>query len=118
MSKRHNRKRTRSRPRHRDGGKAHSNKFRTLSTYKTSFHSTTSSISQYTFVYQQWADHFHQKFSAWQTPQNIQQNQQKQIAKAQRLHFGGEAGEEDILFEPMLKVVMDLFDGGIDYEDP
>lgn len=41
------------------------------------------------------------------------------MLEAQRLRFfGGEAGEEVSLLEPMLKVVMDLFDGDIDYEDP
>jgi len=39
--------------------------------------------------------------------------------EAQRLRFfGGEVGEEVSLLEPMLKVVMDLFDGDIDYQDP
>lgn len=37
----------------------------------------------------------------------------------QRLHyFGGEPGEEVSLLEPMLQVVMNLFDGNTDYEDP
>jgi len=59
---------------------------------------------------------WHQTYSAWQTRQRIQQ---EQMMEAHRLRFfGGEAGEEVSLLEPMLKVVMDLFDGDIDYEDP
>ena len=39
--------------------------------------------------------------------------------EAQRVRFfGGEAGEDISLLEPMLKVVTDLFGGGTDYEDP
>jgi len=32
--------------------------------------------------------------------------------------FGGEECEGTALCEPMLKVVMNLFDGGLDYADP
>ena len=39
--------------------------------------------------------------------------------EAQRVRFfGGEVGDEVSLLEPMLRVVTDLFDGDIDYEDP
>jgi hypothetical protein len=43
----------------------------------------------------------------------------QQELETQRLrYFGGEYGEEVSLLEPMLQVVMDLFDGNTDYEDP
>jgi hypothetical protein len=32
--------------------------------------------------------------------------------------FGGEVQDGAVLCGPMLKVVMDLFDGGLDYPDP
>jgi len=32
--------------------------------------------------------------------------------------FGGEVQDGAALCGPMLKVVMDLFDGGLDYHDP
>ena len=32
--------------------------------------------------------------------------------------FGGEVQDGAVLCGPMLKVVMDLFDGGLDYHDP
>ena len=39
--------------------------------------------------------------------------------EAQRVRFfGGEAGDDISLLEPMLKVVTDLFDGNTDFEDP
>lgn len=63
------------------------------------------------------ADHWHQTYSDWQ--HRLRMEQQLQALEAQRLRFfGGEAGDEVSLFEPMLKVVTDLFDGNIDYEDP
>jgi hypothetical protein len=41
------------------------------------------------------------------------------MMEAHRLRiFGGEAGDEISLLEPMLRVVTDLFDGMTDYEDP
>jgi hypothetical protein len=62
------------------------------------------------------ANNWHQTYSAWQARAQLQQ---EQAVDAQRLRFfGGEAGEEVSLLEPMLKVVMDLFDGDIDYQDP
>ncbi|KAF2873973.1 hypothetical protein BDV95DRAFT_604190 [Massariosphaeria phaeospora] len=122
MSKRHNRKRTRSRPRHRDGGKPPSNHTRTPSVDTNSSYSTAySSFQPSTFpLANQPTDHWHQTYTAWQTRLQIQQ-EQAQALEAERLrihYFGGEAGDEVSLLEPMLKVVMDLFDGEIDYEDP
>jgi hypothetical protein len=40
-------------------------------------------------------------------------------AEKQRLRiFGGETGDEVSLCAPMLQVVMGLFNGALDYEDP
>ena len=117
MSKRHNRKRTRSRPRHRDGGKAQPNHARTLSVDTISSHSTAnSSFQPLSFPLINHSPDWHQTYTTWQTRQQLQQ---EQAMEAQRLRFfGGEVGEEVSLLEPMLKVVMDLFDGDIDYQDP
>lgn len=118
MSKRHNRKRTRSRPRHRDAGRARSNHIRTLSMdTNASYSSTTSNFQPLHFpIANQPANHWHQTYSAWQ---NRLQYEQEQALEAQRLRiFGGEVGDEVSLLEPMLKVVTDLFDGNTDYEDP
>jgi len=68
-------------------------------------------------------------YSAWQTRNHIRVEQEKEAQRARleqeqamdarRLQiFGGEPGDETSLFEPMLRVVTDLFDGKIDYEDP
>ena len=124
MSKRHNRKRTRSRPRHRDGGKAHSNHIRTLSTEtSSSFTSTTSSFSQPQNVHYPIAtapaNHWHQTYSAWQDRRLHYDSEREKAVEAQRVRFfGGEAGDDTSLLEPMLKVVTDLFDGMTDFEDP
>ena len=124
MSKRHNRKRTRSRPRHRDGGKAHSNHVRTLSVdTNSSFSSTNSSFPQPQHLHYPIstasANHWHQTYSAWQD-RRLQYEQERDTAlEAQRVRFfGGEAGDDISLLEPMLKVVTDLFDGNTDFEDP
>ncbi|KAF2715728.1 hypothetical protein K504DRAFT_497590 [Pleomassaria siparia CBS 279.74] len=123
MGKRHNRKRIRSRPRHRDGGcaKGHPNHIRTMSMDTNSSHSTLNSnpLFQTSNLVQadlNPADHWHNTYSAWQ---NRVQYQREQAMEAYCLRvFGGEAGEEASLLEPMLKVVMDLFDGDTDYQDP
>ena len=118
MSKRHNRKRTRSRPRHRDG-KPHPNHNRTLSL------DTNASIpTSFPFfpAANPPSDYWHQTYSAWQGRVHLEQEQQREqqrTLEAQRLRFfGGEVGDEASLLEPMLKVVTDLFDGMTDYEDP
>lgn len=76
------------------------------------------------------ADHWHQIYTAWQTRNQVRAEQEnealqrahleeEQAMEARRLQFyGGEPGDETSLFEPMLRVVTDLFDGNIDYEDP
>lgn len=115
MSKRHNRKRTRSRPRHRDGGKAHS-------TIHTRSFSMDSDATTYSYQHFPLANvpygYWHQTYSAWQD--RLRDEQERARAKeAQHLRmFGGEAGDEMSLVEPMLKVVFDLFDGRLDYDDP
>ncbi|KAF2437788.1 hypothetical protein P171DRAFT_424612 [Karstenula rhodostoma CBS 690.94] len=124
MSKRHNRKRTRSRPRHRDGNKSNTNHIRTLSTDTTSsFTSTTSSFSQTQNIHYPIAtapaNHWHQTYSAWQDRRLHYESAREQALEAQRVRFfGGEAGDDNTLLEPMLKVVTDLFDGMTDFEDP
>ncbi|KAF2120176.1 hypothetical protein BDV96DRAFT_319999 [Lophiotrema nucula] len=120
MSKRHNRKRTRSRPRHRDG-KAHSTTVRTLSVDTNDSFTTTYSTFQPSHFSSatQLANHWHQTYSAWQSRLREGKEREEAYREAQRLRFfGGEAGDEVSLLEPMLKVVTDLFDGDIDYEDP
>ncbi|KAF2266424.1 hypothetical protein CC78DRAFT_542399 [Lojkania enalia] len=120
MSKRHNRKRTRSRPRHRDAGKAHSNHGRTLSVETSSSFSDSYSsfLSSNLPLANRPANHWHQTYSAWQDRLR-QERDREQALEAQRLRFfGGEAGDEVSLLEPMLKVVTDLFDGNTDYDDP
>lgn len=64
------------------------------------------------------SEHWHQTYTAWQHRLRDEQERER-ITEAQRLRFfGGEAGDEVSLLEPMLKVVTDLFDGMTDYEDP
>jgi hypothetical protein len=64
------------------------------------------------------SSHWQQTYFAWQ--QRLQAEQERQdMVEMQRLrYFGGEPGEEVSLLEPMLQVVMDLFDGNTDYDDP
>jgi len=70
--------------------------------------------------------HWHQQYSQWQDRSRSQQQYQTQrehqeaiAAETQRLRiFGGEAGDEVSLCAPMLQVVMGLFNGRLDYEDP
>ncbi|KAF1995628.1 hypothetical protein P154DRAFT_445034 [Amniculicola lignicola CBS 123094] len=112
MSKRHNRKRTRSRPRHRDPNRANSNHTRTQSVDTNSSYSTTHSSFQPPPLPS--ANHWHETYSLWQSRLRYEQE-----LEAQRLRFfGGEAGDDMSLLEPMMRVVTDLFDGDIDYEDP
>jgi hypothetical protein len=118
MSKRHNRKRTRSRPRHRDGGKAHSaNHTRTFSMDTNASIYSSSSFQPFPIVNAP-SEHWHQTYSTWHDRLRYERERER-VMEAQRLRFfGGEAGEEFTLLEPMLKVVTDLFDGMTDYEDP
>ena len=69
--------------------------------------------------------HWHQQYAHWQLrtrEQNLRAQREQQEAVAaeiQRLRiFGGEAGDEVSLCAPMLQVVMGLFEGKLDYDDP
>lgn len=121
--KRHNRKRTRSRPRHRDAGNARSNHIRTYSmdtdaSFPTNSYSSFQP-SNYLPISSRPADHWDQMYSAWQKREQLRRHEEEQHLETRRLQFyGGEPGDETSLFEPMLRVVTDLFDGDIDYEDP
>ena len=121
MGQRHNRKRTRSRPRHRDAGKARSLYYRTNSIESSASFLSSSSASfpqpspSPLPLASRSTNHWHQTYSAWQ---DRLRRQQEEALEAQRLRFfGGEVGDEVSLCEPMLKVVMDLFND-IDYVDP
>lgn len=62
--------------------------------------------------------HWHQAYLAWQDRLRIAQEQEWEVEMQQLRMFGGMPGDEVALIEPMLKVVMDLFDGYTDYHDP
>jgi len=120
MGKRHNRKRTRSRPRHRDGNLQNINHSRSISV-DTTISQTTSNSSFQPSLYpiaNIHADHWHQTYSAWQHRLQLEQERQQALEMQRLRYFGGEPGDEVSLLEPMLQVVMDLFDGDTDYEDP
>jgi hypothetical protein len=116
MGARHNRKRTRSRPRNRLSPQK-SRSFVNLS--------NTSALSPTSLSNQRPSTNWHVQYSQWQDRAREQQQtqimreQQEAIAaEAQRLLiFGGEAGDEVSLCAPMLSVVMNLFNGRLDYED-
>ncbi|KZM20450.1 hypothetical protein ST47_g8510 [Ascochyta rabiei] len=122
MGKRHNRKRTRSRPRHRDSSNAIPNMhhFRSNSVDTTSSQSTLA--SSYPLVHAPIAnisaDHWHQTYFAWQSRLQFEQERAKAMENQQLRIFGGEPGDEVSLFEPMMKVVTDLFDGFDDFGYP
>jgi hypothetical protein len=64
--------------------------------------------------YSQWQDRAREQ----QQNQIMREQQEAAAAEAQRLLiFGGEAGDEVSLCAPMLSVVMNLFNGRLDYED-
>jgi hypothetical protein len=118
MGSRHNRKRTRSRPRNR------SNRNSSSVSSIGSFTHSSSIFSSSPFA-QRPPNHWHQQYSQWQ--QRVQQEKTLQHQRAKYEHdveaervrmFGGEAGDEFTLCAPMLDVVMRLFNGSIDYQDP
>lgn len=117
MGARHNRKRTRSRPRNRTISNQTPRSFSSLSS-SSSFLSTPTIPPS--------TDHWHRQYSQWQdrsrTQQQLQierEQQEAMAAETQRLRiFGGETGDEVSLCAPMLQVVMGLFNGRLDYEDP
>jgi len=64
------------------------------------------------------ADHWHQTYFAWQNRLRFKQERAKAMENQQLRIFGGEPGDEVSLFEPMMKVVTDLFDGYDDFGYP
>lgn len=113
MGQRHNRKRIRSRPRRR-------NRNRDSTSSATSFYSPSPSPFQLAGFNlpptscPAWYD----LYPPWPSRSWSDYQRHEDAIEAQRLRiFGGEAGDEVSLCEPMLRVVMDLFDD-IDYVDP
>ncbi|KAJ8116145.1 hypothetical protein OPT61_g2375 [Boeremia exigua] len=64
------------------------------------------------------ANHWDQTYSAWQNRLRFEQERAKAVESHQLRVFGGEPGDEVSLFEPMMKVVTDLFDGYDDFGYP
>lgn len=122
MGKRHNRKRTRSRPRHRDGDSTNQNiqHYRSNSIDTHSSQSTVLSPYQPSFapISNVSADHWHNTYFAWQNRLRFEQERARAVESHQLRVFGGEPGDEVSLFEPMMKVVTDLFDGYDDFGYP
>ncbi|KAF9695331.1 hypothetical protein EKO04_006510 [Ascochyta lentis] len=122
MGKRHNRKRTRSRPRHRDSSNPNPNMrpFRSHSVDTASSQSTVTSsyLPVHPPIANIPADHWHQTYFAWQNRIRFEQERAKAMESQQLRIFGGEPGDEVSLFEPMMKVVTDLFDGYDDFGYP
>jgi hypothetical protein len=123
MGKRHNRKRTRSRPRHRDGNPQNQNHTRSISIDTTSSQATNYSSFEprapsFLPIANNHGDHWQETYSAWQHRLRVEHVRQQELETQRLRYFGGEYGEEVSLLEPMLQVVMDLFDGNTDYEDP
>ncbi|KAF2757029.1 hypothetical protein EJ05DRAFT_511776, partial [Pseudovirgaria hyperparasitica] len=107
MGQRHNRKRTRSRPRHRSHTQQNHSRTSSVSSSKDRNIEPAPPLPHY-----QSSPFFEELYSAWQMQDD------EDAMEAQRLRlFGGETGDEVSLCEPMLKVVMDLFND-IDYIDP
>lgn len=121
MGSRHNRKRTRSRPRNRNNRKPSCASIIPLIQQSPTF--PGSSFAQKP------PNHWHQQYSQWQERIKHQKTLQEEQARARETYerameaerlrmFGGEAGDEVSLCAPMLDVVMTLFNGNIDYQDP
>jgi hypothetical protein len=64
------------------------------------------------------AMHWHETYFAWQDRLRVEQERQRVLESEQIRYFGGVPGEEVSLLEPMLQVVMDLFDGNTDFDYP
>jgi hypothetical protein len=62
------------------------------------------------------ANHWHKTYSTWQNRLQYEQERQQALESERIRYFGGVPGEEVSLLEPMLQVVMDLFDGNTDYD--
>lgn len=141
MGQKHNRRRTRSRPRNRgrNPAGAHSR----ITSFDGDFSLASPQMQPYqsdrVYSYPQSApvgraaaEHWDSQYAAWQERARIQRDvadrcrwqrvmddEMMEPLEDERLFrmFGGERGDETSLCGPMLQVVMDLFDG-IDYEDP
>lgn len=119
MGSRHNRKRTRSRPRNRLASKSSS------FTYQDLPYQSIPSVSALP-NHQRPASYWQQQYAVWQARQSLAhqglaQRRDTNIASLdqQRMRmFGGSVEDEESLCAPMLQVVLDLFNGSIDYEDP
>jgi len=121
MGSRHNRKRTRSRPR---------NRCRKSPSASASPLVQSSPSFPVSPLAQRPANFWHQPYSQLQERLKQQKALQEQHMKARDSYerammeveqlrmFGGEAGDEVSLCKPMLDVVMTLFNGNIDYKDP
>jgi hypothetical protein len=117
MASRHNRKRTRSRPRNRTSA------LKSRSLINSSSSSTLNSplpsqtqlpTGHWQKQYTQWQDRIREQHQS----STVREQAEAAAAEAQRLRiFGGVAGDEVSLCAPMLQVVMGLF-GGLDYDDP
>ncbi|KAK5256364.1 hypothetical protein LTR16_003423 [Cryomyces antarcticus] len=145
MGQRHNRKRTRSRPRNRDDATA-THRPSGLRPTTTAAHSPSPSpFAHYTpmssLPRSPPATYWDQQYAAWQSriqqqsareqerereqeqarEQGVAKQKQRSADAQRRRVFGGEEGEGDgeseALCAPMLQVVLDLF-GGVDYLDP
>ncbi|KAH7389760.1 hypothetical protein BKA66DRAFT_440041 [Pyrenochaeta sp. MPI-SDFR-AT-0127] len=98
MGKRHNRKRTRSRPRHRDGLNSQlQNHTRSTSVDTTSSYSTITSSFQPTHYSLATLpqDHWHQTYSAWQNRLQIEQERDREVEMQRLRIFGGLPGEDE-----------------------
>ncbi|KAH7407040.1 hypothetical protein DE146DRAFT_417826 [Phaeosphaeria sp. MPI-PUGE-AT-0046c] len=119
MGKRHNRKRTRSRPRHRDGQSQIKMHTRSTSIDTTSSRTPSNSSLHYSPeqpIFYLSANNWHETSSAWQYRLQFEQKRQQVLESERIRYFGGVPGEEVSLLEPMLQVVMDLFDGNTDFD--
>ncbi|KAF2461974.1 hypothetical protein BDY21DRAFT_4784 [Lineolata rhizophorae] len=88
---------------------------------QSSFASASSSLNQFP-AHRSPVNHWHHQYAAWQERAALQRREQADCDERRRKEnlvrvFGGEADDEVSLCEPMLKVVMALFDD-IDYVDP
>jgi len=115
MGSRHNRKRTRSRPRNRN--RRPSPLAQPSSTFSPSSYSPrpTSHWQQPSFQLQ---ERIKQQRACQQQQAKASDNYERALEAERVRMFGGEAGDELSLCAPMLDVVMTLFDGNVDYEDP
>jgi hypothetical protein len=125
MGSRHNRRRVRSRPRHRRTNR-YNPSISSLSTIPSESIPSIKPRFSYTaipicgpsgfsnplwpVINQTWQPPLTATFSQWSGQDTFWATEQQRI-------YGGEPGDGDALCAPMLQVVLDLFDG-VDYVDP